>query len=419
MAPERFEGWSDRRSDIYGLGMTLYELLTLRPAFEAATRARLIEQVIHDPPAAPRKCDTRIPRDLETIVLKAIAKEPGERYATAETLAADLENHLADRPIVARRSSSPERAWRWCRRNPAAAGMLAASAVAALALVGVIVGSIDNTRVRESRREAVEAKKLAEVAAENERRLDYFHRIALAEREWQGNNPRRAEQLLDECPNALRGWEWNYLKQVCHSDSSAITGHYGQVFGVAFSPDGRKIASAGSQDQSVRVSDANTLQLLRSFDGLDGWPISVTFSPDGRRLAAGLASPLEKRPSSIRIWDLETGKEDRTLPGHVGFIWCVAFSPDGMRIASACDDRMVRIWDAKTGELIKPLEGPAQGFTSVAFSPRDGRFLASATGTRDGFALDKRGGEVTIWNTTTWRRSHVLRSHTGSVNSVA
>jgi serine/threonine protein kinase len=84
MAPERFEGWSDRRSDVYGLGMTLYELLTLRPAFDAATRAKLIDRVIHEPPPAPRKFDRKIPRDLETIVIKAIAKEPAERYATAE-----------------------------------------------------------------------------------------------------------------------------------------------------------------------------------------------------------------------------------------------------------------------------------------------------------------------------------------------
>jgi hypothetical protein len=158
MAPERFEGWSDRRSDLYGLGMTLYELLTLRPAFEAPTRARLIEQVIHDPPPAPRKYDHRIPRDLETVVLKAIAKESGERYATAEALKSDLENFLADRPIVARRSSPPERAWRWCRRNKAAAGLLAASAVAALALVGVAVGLVDNARVRASERKAVAAQ---------------------------------------------------------------------------------------------------------------------------------------------------------------------------------------------------------------------------------------------------------------------
>ena len=136
MAPERFEGWSDRRSDIYGLGMTLYEMLTLRPAFEAATRARLIERVIHDPPPAPRKhrpADPARPRDDRA---KAIAKEPGERYATAEALAADLGNFLADKPIVARRSRLAERAWRWCRRNPAAAGLLAVSGVAMLCASG-------------------------------------------------------------------------------------------------------------------------------------------------------------------------------------------------------------------------------------------------------------------------------------------
>ena len=118
MAPERFEGWSDRRSDIYGLGMTLYELVTLHSAFAAATRAKLIEQVIHDPPLAPRKHDPRVPRDLETIVMKAIAKEPAERYATAEALAADLNNFLADKPILARRVNSVERTWRGAGEIP-------------------------------------------------------------------------------------------------------------------------------------------------------------------------------------------------------------------------------------------------------------------------------------------------------------
>ncbi len=134
MAPERFDGWSDRRSDVYSLGATLYELLTLRPLFGPSAQAELIERVLHDPPEAPRRIDARIPRDLETIVLKAIAKEPGDRYATALAMAEDLERFLDDRPILARRSTTIEQGWRWCRRNPLLVAALVTAAASAVAL---------------------------------------------------------------------------------------------------------------------------------------------------------------------------------------------------------------------------------------------------------------------------------------------
>ncbi len=123
MAPERFEGWSDRRSDVYALGLTLYEMATLSPAFPAHDRAQLIHQILHEDPTHPRRLDRRIPHDLETIIRKAMAREPAERYRSADELAEDLENFLAHRPIRARRNTLTERAWKWCRRKPALAGL--------------------------------------------------------------------------------------------------------------------------------------------------------------------------------------------------------------------------------------------------------------------------------------------------------
>lgn len=137
MAPEQLEGVSDRRTDVYSLGLTLYELLTLRPAFDATNRGKLLRQVSHNAPPRPRSLDRSIPRDLETIVLKATAREAERRYQSAGDLAEDLERFLEDRPIRARRASLIEHGWRWCRRNPALASV---SALALTLLVMVATG---------------------------------------------------------------------------------------------------------------------------------------------------------------------------------------------------------------------------------------------------------------------------------------
>jgi len=146
MAPERLDGWSDRRSDLYSLGATLYELLTQRTLFQGSTRGGLAEQILYVAPEAPSKVDPRVPRDLETIVLKAIAKEPVERYRTADEMAEDLQRFLADRPIRARRATPWEQFVRWRRRNPVVAAL--AGAVAALIIAAVVILSVSNARIR-------------------------------------------------------------------------------------------------------------------------------------------------------------------------------------------------------------------------------------------------------------------------------
>ena len=155
MAPERFHGRCDARSDVYGLGLTLYELLARRPAFDASDRNRLLHQVSVVEPTRLRKLDPSIPRDLETIVHKAIEKDPAHRYPTAGAVAEDLRCLLEDRPIRARRATWPERAWRWSRRNRATAALalVAAASLLTAAIVGW-VGYVTTTRAlaRESLR---------------------------------------------------------------------------------------------------------------------------------------------------------------------------------------------------------------------------------------------------------------------------
>ncbi|MGA2066329.1 MAG: protein kinase [Thermoguttaceae bacterium] len=167
MAPEQFSGQADARSDIYGLGLTLYELLTLRPAFEDNSRSSLIAKITHGEPPGPRKLNPAIPRDLETIVLKAMAREPRDRYPTAGELARDLECFLEDRPIRARRTSAAERLWRWARRNRAVAGLLACT-LALLAAVAVVasVGYVRTARANAQERQASAEEKMQRKKAE-------------------------------------------------------------------------------------------------------------------------------------------------------------------------------------------------------------------------------------------------------------
>ncbi|MGO9466027.1 MAG: tetratricopeptide repeat protein [Isosphaeraceae bacterium] len=159
MAPERFQGRCDVRSDVYSLGLTLYELAALRPAFEESDRFKLIERIRREGPARLKALAPKVPRDLETIIQKSIAPDPAHRYATAAALADDLRRYLEDRPIQARRASRPERVVRWCRRNPWVAAFLAAS------VIGVIVSSALAVRATLADR----ASRLAAAATRKER----------------------------------------------------------------------------------------------------------------------------------------------------------------------------------------------------------------------------------------------------------
>jgi formylglycine-generating enzyme required for sulfatase activity/serine/threonine protein kinase len=197
MAPERFNGQGDLRSDVYSLGLTLYELLVLRPAFDEADRNKLVKQVMHDEPVRPRKLNPSVPRDLETVVLKAIARDPAHRYQTPAEMADDLKRFTEDRPVRARRASEAEKLWRWCRRNPLPAGLVAGIVLVFLTgFAGVVwqwrvaekQTGIALVREEEARQEAEKAKKARDFL------VSIFE---ISERDVQGGNVAARQILAD------------------------------------------------------------------------------------------------------------------------------------------------------------------------------------------------------------------------------
>jgi WD40 repeat protein/tRNA A-37 threonylcarbamoyl transferase component Bud32 len=184
-----------------------------------------------------------------------------------------------------------------------------------------------------------------------------------------------------------------------------LKGHSGYVIGVAFSPDGRRIVS-GSDDMTLKVWDAETGQEIRTLGGHSDYVTSVAFSPDGRRIVSG------SEDNTLKVWDAETGQEKLTLEGHSDSIWTVCFSPDGKRVISS-GGTQVKVWDSKTGQLVFALKGHSrflmkQLIFSVAYSP-DGKLIVS--GSED--------NTLKIWNADTGQKILTLKGHLSSVESVA
>jgi WD40 repeat protein len=374
MSPEQASGhghWVDRRSDVFSLGVVLYELLTGERPF-GGSRQMILHQVLHQEPRRPRRLNAQVPRDLETVCLKCLEKDPARRYHTARQLAEDLRRYLAGEPVRARPLRRLQRAWRWCLRNPTVAVLAASLAVLLLAVtIGSVVTAVLFDRARHNERTARLAAENALVDAytasgltaaergEHPLALLWFANAARLAR----NDPRR--ELADRI--RVQTWRQQLAMPV------RVLAHPDRVFrAIAFHPRLPYLLTVSTKDRAT-LWDLEQEKAI-PLPGGERPVCSAAWSPDGRTLALG--TPAE----GVGVFDFPSRQPRHrlALPGKVAD---VTFSPDGKYLALA-GGNVARVWDVRAGAFLAGELTPPSPIRKLVFNAKADRLVCDCANQR-------------------------------------
>ncbi len=415
MSPEQAAGSKEigPSSDVYSLGAILYELTTGKPPFCGETPLATLNLVAESDPIAPRLLNPALDRDLETICLKCLEKDPKRRYDSAESLADDLHRFTAGEPITARRVSVIGRAVKWCQRNKAMT--VFTSIVMVLCSAFLMYSWFEAYKEKDLREQAVRAKDETALSLKSMRHLLYLSEMRQAQQTLRRADYDGTLRILNqhwlprEDQPDIRDWEWYFLKDRLQS-RLAFGSHDDHAFAVAYHPNGKQLASAGgrlAKPGEIKIWDLRTGKLLRTLIGHANVITSLAYHPSKNILASG------SYDQTVKLWNLDTGDEIVTLRDHTDSVHSVAFSPIGDRLASAGRDLGIRIWDwaAYNNDPVKSVQkllGHDSDVTSVAFHP-NGQMLASGSHDRT----------IKLWNLATGQADKTLNGHEDLVESIA